>query len=165
MRWPPISTRFEPGPGRALGSTAIRLGAALVAVTAFSADGCARGDHRGEAPDPAVAAVAAERAGLGEPAVRGRVLYSAYCEVCHGEKGAGDGFNAYNLDPRPADLRGVLAARGAAHIAHVIRDGSASVGRSPLCPPFGRSLGEHERELLLVYLEEALAAPGAGDAP
>src|SRR6266498_3531699 len=34
----------------------------------------------------------------------GKGLYSHYCQTCHGETGAGDGFNAFNLDPRPRDL-------------------------------------------------------------
>ena len=31
----------------------------------------------------------------------GRTVYRHYCMDCHGESGGGDGFNAYNLDPRP----------------------------------------------------------------
>lgn len=32
-------------------------------------------------------------------------LYSAYCEVCHGASGAGDGDAAYLLDPKPRNFR------------------------------------------------------------
>jgi mono/diheme cytochrome c family protein len=34
----------------------------------------------------------------------GGVLFRHYCAVCHGGEGHGDGFNAYNLDPKPRDL-------------------------------------------------------------
>jgi len=27
---------------------------------------------------------------------QGKILYTKYCSVCHGEQGKGDGFNAYN---------------------------------------------------------------------
>jgi mono/diheme cytochrome c family protein len=32
----------------------------------------------------------------------GEKLYLHYCSSCHGNKGDGKGFNAKNLDPRPA---------------------------------------------------------------
>ena len=34
----------------------------------------------------------------------GQEIYRHDCQTCHGEGGAGDGFNAFNLDPRPRDL-------------------------------------------------------------
>ncbi|MEE9170069.1 MAG: c-type cytochrome [bacterium] len=35
---------------------------------------------------------------------KGKHLYAHYCAVCHGASGEGDGFNAFNLDPRPRNL-------------------------------------------------------------
>ncbi|MFQ5628781.1 MAG: c-type cytochrome, partial [bacterium] len=35
---------------------------------------------------------------------QGKRLYDRYCAVCHGASGEGDGFNSYNLDPRPHSL-------------------------------------------------------------
>jgi mono/diheme cytochrome c family protein len=84
-----------------------------------------------------------------------------YCAICHGESGAGDGFSAYGLDPRPPDLRAVVANRGEPFVARVMRDGTASLGRSPLCPPYGRTLDEAQRSLILAYLR--LAFPSADD--
>lgn len=40
----------------------------------------------------------------------GRRVYGAYCLVCHGEQGRGDGPGAAVLNPRPADLRQHMAA-------------------------------------------------------
>ena len=34
----------------------------------------------------------------------GKATFQHYCQTCHGETGAGDGFNAFNLDPHPRDL-------------------------------------------------------------
>ena len=35
---------------------------------------------------------------------KGKQLYDHYCAVCHGSSGEGDGFNAFNLDPRLRNL-------------------------------------------------------------
>jgi len=35
---------------------------------------------------------------------QGKQLFEQYCVVCHGQSGEGDGFNAYNLTPRPHSL-------------------------------------------------------------
>ncbi|MDO8137685.1 MAG: cytochrome c, partial [Candidatus Brocadiales bacterium] len=75
----------------------------------------------------------------------------AYCMVCHGERGAGDGFNAFNLNPRPADLAAVKK-KGDEHLFNVISNGSASVGGTPLCPPWGKTLGEEHTRSLVAYL-------------
>ncbi len=116
-----------------------------------------------EALEPAAAAVLQERAGLDEPGVRGKIYYAAYCAVCHGETAAGDGFNADNLDPRPPDLRAVMAAHEDSLVARVMREGSGSAGKSPLCPPYGRTLDHAARGFILVYLKEGI--PEAGSAP
>ena len=34
----------------------------------------------------------------------GKHVYEKFCAVCHGVEGKGDGFNAFNLDPKPRDF-------------------------------------------------------------
>ena len=43
---------------------------------------------------------------------QGKVLYTKYCAICHGDAGKGDGFNAYNLDPKPRDFTDPRAMAG-----------------------------------------------------
>jgi mono/diheme cytochrome c family protein len=76
----------------------------------------------------------------------GRGVYRHYCQTCHGETGAGDGFNAYNLDPRPRDLGdpAFLKKKSESEMADAIRRGGAGVGLSPLMPPWGRTLSERQ---------------------
>jgi high-affinity iron transporter len=125
------------------------LGGALAALLATA---CGSRQRAAEGQDPAVTTIAAERAGLGEPGVRGKILYSNYCAVCHGDTGGGDGFNSTNLAVPPPDLRAVVAARGEALVAQVVRDGSGAVGKSALCPPYGRTLDDAERQLIVDYV-------------
>jgi mono/diheme cytochrome c family protein len=83
----------------------------------------------------------------------GRRVFLERCTTCHGPKGRGDGQNAYNLQPPPPDFSESLAALSPEDRRKVIEGGTAALGRSPLCPPWGRSLRSEEVEALLAYME------------
>ena len=129
--------------------------AAIVAllVLSASAGNCSRAP---EAKKPA-AAPAAETYELR----LGRTVYRHYCQTCHGEAGAGDGFNAYNLEPRPRDLTdpAFRAKKSDPELADAIRRGGAGVGLSPLMPPYGRTLSERQIGNVLQYVR-TLRRPG-----
>jgi mono/diheme cytochrome c family protein len=82
---------------------------------------------------------------------QGRHLFGHYCATCHGDEGRGDGQNASNLNPPPPDLTSSSSARDAVLLRKVIVDGTAAVGRSPLSPPWGRSLTQQEIDYLVAY--------------
>lgn len=84
---------------------------------------------------------------------QGKHLFLQYCATCHGDDGRGDGQNASNLTPPPPDLIASANARSAALLRKVITEGSASVGRSPLSPPWGRSLSAQEIDYLVAYCQ------------
>jgi mono/diheme cytochrome c family protein len=84
---------------------------------------------------------------------QGKHLFLHYCATCHGDEGRGDGQNASNLTPPPPDLTAPASARTAALLRKVILEGSASVGRSPLSPPWGRSLSAQEIDYLVAYCQ------------
>ena len=75
---------------------------------------------------------------------------------------------ASNLQPPPPDFRESLPGLSVTDRRRVIEGGTAALGRSPLCPPWGRSLQESEVEALLAYLvvlarpseDEEEAGPG-----
>lgn len=104
-----------------------------------------------EHPDPLREALEKATRGLSNLELTGKQHYEAYCMVCHGEGGHGDGFNAFNLNPRPADLA-VVKKQGDEHLLKVISDGSASVGKTPLCPPWGKTLGEERARSIVAYV-------------
>lgn len=82
-----------------------------------------------------------------------RDVYRHYCQTCHGETGAGDGFNAFNLDPHPRDFSDpAFQKKSDADIRDAIRRGGAGVGLSPLMPPWGRTLGDRRIDDVVRYL-------------
>lgn len=77
---------------------------------------------------------------------QGRAVFRHYCAPCHGDEGRGDGFNAYNLDPKPRDLTDpqFQARQGDEDFAAVVRAGGGVAGLSAAMPPWGRSLSDRQ---------------------
>jgi mono/diheme cytochrome c family protein len=118
----------------------------------LAAIGCRR---QAQAPpaDPALEALRADEqaAGLTYAEGQGKHLFERYCATCHGDAGKGDGQNASNLNPPVPDLTSSKNLADRAYVRRVIAEGSAAVGRSPLSPPWGRSLRPLEIEYLTLY--------------
>lgn len=110
----------------------------------------------------------AQEVGLTRMQTEGKRLFAHYCATCHGETGRGDGQNAYNLDPKPPDFQTALRTHPVSYWEQVIVGGSAAVGRSPLCPPWSRTLGPGDIGSLVTYLnvlaKPVTAAPAEGPA-
>jgi cytochrome c oxidase cbb3-type subunit 3 len=100
-----------------------------------------------EAPAPAPAPLPYE-------ARLGKITFTHYCQTCHGESGAGDGFNAFNLDPHPRDLSDpdFQKKKNDAELADAIRRGGSGVGLSALMPPWGHTLSARQIDELVLYL-------------
>jgi mono/diheme cytochrome c family protein len=103
--------------------------------------------------EPMLEAIRAEEkeAGLTYSEGQGRQVFARYCATCHGDQGKGDGQNASNLNPPPPDLTASKNLADAAYLRRVIAEGSAAVGRSPLSPPWGRTLSAQEIEYVSQY--------------
>jgi len=91
---------------------------------------------------------------LGYNAREGRAVYRHYCLTCHGDEGRGDGFNAYNLDPRPRSLAdsAFQARHSDADLLAAIRAGGGAVGLSTGMPPWGRTLNDRQMQNVVEYL-------------
>jgi len=100
----------------------------------------------------------AQEEGLTRSQTEGKRLFVHYCATCHGDSGKGDGQNAYNLDPAPPDFGTSLKQHPQSYWRQIMEGGSAAVGRSPLCPPWGRSLSRAEIDAIMEYLQ-ALSTP------
>ena len=84
----------------------------------------------------------------------GRTTFLHYCAPCHGEEGRGDGFNAYNLDPRPRDLADLefQEERTDEDLAAIVRTGGGVAGLSNAMPPWGRTLGDRKIQNLVSFI-------------
>ena len=84
----------------------------------------------------------------------GKEVYQAYCTGCHGDTGAGDGFNSFNLDPHPRDLAdpAFQKSKSNAELADAIRRGGAGVGLTSLMPPWGHTLDARHIDAVVLYI-------------
>lgn len=84
----------------------------------------------------------------------GRVVFLYYCAPCHGAEGHGDGFNAYNLDPKPRDLGDpeFQADRADEDLIAVVRTGGGAAGLSTGMPPWGGTLNERQTRNVIRFV-------------
>jgi mono/diheme cytochrome c family protein len=101
---------------------------------------------------------------LADARARGRKIFQHYCQICHGESGKGDGFNAGKLTPPPRDFsqaefwKSPTTTNERLHFA--IGQGGTSVGKSVLMPAWGHTLAKSQIDDVIVYIR-AFAAPPA----
>ena len=86
---------------------------------------------------------------------RGKELFEQYCVVCHGISGEGDGFNAYNLNPKPHSLSDstYMKALSVENLAETISFGGKGVNKSVLMPAYQRTLEKTQISDVVVYIE------------
>lgn len=88
------------------------------------------------------------------PKSRGEEIYSRYCSVCHGLSGQGDGFNAYNLHPKPRSFIDTtfVARLDSALVVEAITKGGKAIGASAKMPPWGNTLSSHDVDLVASHV-------------
>ncbi len=113
--------------------------------------GCSRNPHS-EGIDLIAPAAQELSLGLSLRELGGYYRFSRCCAICHGDLGAGDGFNSFNLDPKPRDLKEVFQKEGRAIVEKTIREGTAALGRSPQCPPWGLTLNADAIDEVVLFI-------------
>jgi mono/diheme cytochrome c family protein len=93
----------------------------------------------------------------GDPHVaKGKQTFAKFCSPCHGTGGAGDGYNAVNLDPHARDLTDkseeYMAKLDNQEIYDVISQGGRGVDLAPLMPSWGKVFSEEELWSLVAYI-------------
>jgi cytochrome c oxidase subunit IV len=80
--------------------------------------------------------------------------YKKLCAVCHGERGKGDGFNAFNLDPKPKSFSDstVSGKFTDEFLYRVISEGGEGVELSASMPPYKYNLTEAEIRRLAEFV-------------
>ena len=87
-------------------------------------------------------------------AEQGKKLYMQFCASCHGQSGKGDGAAAAALNPKPRDHtdKDYMSKMSDAEMLSVIKNGGASIGKSPLMPPWGASLKDEQIQDVIAYI-------------
>jgi cytochrome c oxidase cbb3-type subunit 3 len=85
---------------------------------------------------------------------QGKKLYGQFCASCHGQSGKGDGAAAAALNPKPRDHtnKEYMSKMSDDEMLKVIKNGGASVGKSPLMPPWGAALKDDQIQDVIAYI-------------
>jgi cytochrome c553 len=85
---------------------------------------------------------------------QGKRLFNQYCIVCHGQNGEGDGFNAYNLNPRPHSLAdsAYIKALSDKTLTEIIAFGGKGVNKSVLMPAYQNTLSKAQISNVVAYI-------------
>ena len=91
----------------------------------------------------------------GDPA-KGKEKFELICASCHGPGGKGDGPAAAALDPKPRDLSdpAYVSTLTDDHIFKTVKEGGASVGKSPLMPAWGGTLTDDDIWNVIAYVRQ-----------
>jgi cytochrome c oxidase cbb3-type subunit 3 len=84
-------------------------------------------------------------------------LFSFYCAQCHGLEGKGDGPNVskdFPVDPRNFTNSAEMEKLSDADIKNVVLDGGPSASKSPMMPPWGKTLSEEQVDELVQHLRK-----------
>ena len=86
---------------------------------------------------------------------QGKELFEQYCVVCHGQGGEGDGFNAYNLNPKPHSLSDstYMKVLSSGTLTETISFGGMGVNKSVLMPAYKNTLDKTQISNVVVYIE------------
>lgn len=92
-------------------------------------------------------------------------LFKFYCAQCHGFDGLGDGPNVsadFPVTPRNFNKADEMGKLTDADIINVIKDGGPSVSKSPMMPPWGKTLTDEEIAGLVKKLRGLCKCKGPG---
>jgi len=90
-------------------------------------------------------------------------VFQFYCAQCHGLQGKGDGPNVgtdFPVSPRNFTNAEEMNKLSDADIKNVILDGGPSMSKSPMMPPWGKTLSEAEVDALIQHLRKLCACKG-----
>ena len=90
-------------------------------------------------------------------------VYAFYCAQCHGADGKGDGANVtedFPVTPRNFNKADEMGKLTDADIKNVIREGGPVASKSPMMPPWGKTLSEEVIEALAKKLRAMCKCTG-----
>lgn len=99
----------------------------------------------------------------GAQAVDAEKVFKFYCAQCHGASGKGDGPNVtkdFPVSPRDFTNAKEMSKLSDADIKNVVLDGGPVVSKSPMMPPWGKTLKAEEVDALVGYLRKFCGCEG-----
>ncbi len=90
-------------------------------------------------------------------------IYKFYCAQCHGLTGGGDGPNVtkdFPVTPRAFSNAKEMSKLSDADVKNAIIDGGPAVSKSPMMPPWGKTLSGEEVDALVGHLRKLCACEG-----
>jgi mono/diheme cytochrome c family protein len=90
-------------------------------------------------------------------------LFNFYCAQCHGTGGKGDGPNVtddFPVNPRNFTKKDEMNKLTDADIKNVILKGGPVASKSPMMPPWGKTLSDEEVDSLVLYVRELCQCKG-----
>lgn len=90
----------------------------------------------------------------GGDAGKGKASYEKLCAACHGISGKGDGPAAGKLKVKPKDQtdKSSMSQLADENLFEVTKRGGVAVKKSPLMPPFGKTLKDDQIWDLVAYM-------------
>ena len=87
-------------------------------------------------------------------AAAGKAKFDLFCATCHGPEGKGDGPGGAALNPKPRNYTDKEWQKNTKdeQIFKVIKEGGASVGKSPLMAAWGAALSDDDINNLVAYV-------------
>jgi mono/diheme cytochrome c family protein len=134
--------------------------ALFAAIAGVCISGC--GKHESKKPKSEAAAAADSSAvadnedKLPYELKEGKRLYNHYCGICHGESGDGAGqYYGFGLSPSPAKFndKAFMKTLSDETMFKSISGGSVSVGKSNMCPPWGKTFHKEEIDAMITYIK------------
>ena len=99
----------------------------------------------------------------GASAAETEQVFEFYCSQCHGLGGKGDGPNVsknFPVSPRNFTSADEMNKLSDADLKNVILDGGPSVSKSPMMPPWSKTLSEAQVDGLIKHLRKLCACKG-----
>ncbi len=90
-------------------------------------------------------------------------VFNFYCVQCHGPEGKGDGPNVsdnFPVNPRNFTKSDEMNKLSDADIKNVILKGGPVASKSPMMPPWGKTLSGEEVDMLVKYLRKLCNCTG-----
>ena len=90
-------------------------------------------------------------------------LYDFYCAQCHGMEGKGDGINVTKsmpVTPRNFTKKEEMNKLTDADLHNVIADGGPALSKSPMMPPWSKTIDKDQTNSLVAYLRKMCDCKG-----